>query len=126
MGVQVITTPTGEEMVVMSRGEYEALLQDAAEAFEDGADAATYAAAMAAQSPEDMLPPEVSAMILDGQGRVRALRKWRSLSVDELAAIANVDPELIAQIELGTRLLDRQLAAQLSSALNVPAGWLAV
>ncbi len=80
MGIQTITTPTGEEMVVMPRAEYDALVAAAEEAFEDGADAAAYDAALAALKPEDVLPPELSRAILAGTGRVRAFRQWRARS----------------------------------------------
>jgi hypothetical protein len=70
MGIQTITTPAGEEMVVMPRSEYDALLAAAEDAFEDSADAAAFAAALERHQPQDILPAGLSAAILSGKGRV--------------------------------------------------------
>lgn len=125
MGIQTITTPAGEEMVVMPRAEYEALVTAAEEAFEDGADVAAYAAAIAALQPEDVLPPGISAAILRGVGRIRAFREWRGLSEAELAAASGLSETDLNDLENGRRILSREWAAGLSQALNLPAGWLA-
>lgn len=125
MGIQTITTPAGEEMVVMPRAEYEALVTAAEEAFEDGADAAAYDAAIAAMQPEDLLPPDVSAAILNGMGRVRAYREWRGLSRSELAAASGLSGTELEDLENGRRVLSREWAAGLSGALRLPVGWLA-
>ncbi len=125
MGIQTITTPAGEEMVVMPRAEYEALVTAAEEAFEDGADVAAYSAAIAALQPEDVLPPDLSAAILKGVGRVRAFREWRGLSGSELASASGLSETELDDLESGRRVLSREWAAGLSQALNLPVGWLA-
>ena len=125
MGIQTITTPAGEEMVVMPRAEYEALLDEAADAYEDGADAATFAAALAAQRPEDVLPAAVSAAILAGHGRPRAFREWRGISTSALSEQTGIAKSVLDEIEAGKRLLDREAAARIGVALDLPAGWLA-
>ena len=101
MGIQTITTPAGEEMVVMPRADYEALIAEREEAFEDGADAAAFAAAMSAMSPQDVLPAEVTAGILAGKGRVRAFREWRGLSPQDLAEAGSLPLDQVRQIEAG-------------------------
>ena len=98
----------------------------AADAYEDGADAATFASALAAQSPADVLPTSVSADILSGHGRVRAFREWRSMSPETLSAQLGVDTEALLKLEAGERLLDRETAARISEALDLPSGWLAI
>lgn len=125
MGIQTITTPAGEEMVVMPRADYEALIAEREEAFEDGADAAAFAAAMAAMSPQDVLPAEVTAAILAGKGRVRAFREWRGLSPQGLAEAGSLPLNQVTQIEAGEILLSRDAAASIALALDLPAGWLA-
>lgn len=125
MGVQIITTPAGEEMVVMPRAEYDALVDAAQEAFEDGADAAAYAHAYATMKPEDLLPPEVSAAILKGKGRLRALREWRGESAAALATASGVAQAELESVEAGRKLLARDAAARLAEALSVPTNWLA-
>jgi ribosome-binding protein aMBF1 (putative translation factor) len=126
MGVQTITTPAGEEMVVMPRADYEALLAQRQEAFEEGADAAAFAAALANMRPEDVLPAEVTADILAGKGRVRAFREWRGLDQETLARDSAIPQEELMRIEAGEVLLSRDAAAALVLALDLPAGWLAV
>ncbi|KQN73632.1 helix-turn-helix transcriptional regulator [Devosia sp. BK] len=125
MGVQIITTPTGEEMVLMSRAEYEALLADRDDAFEDGADAAAFAAARAALRSEDILPASVSAEILAGESRLCAFRKWRGLDVTDLAVATGIDGMVLTQIEAGDRLFSRDEAARIAEALDLPMSWLA-
>lgn len=56
MNPQFIKTPNGEDMVLLSRAEFDALMAAAAEAAEDAADAATYDEAMASLSPSERLP----------------------------------------------------------------------
>lgn len=126
MGIQTITTPAGEEMVVMPRADYEALVAASEDAFEDGADAAAYSAALAALRPDDVLPADVSAAILKGKGRVQAFREWRGLSPVELVQKSGMTESALAQIEDGQVLLSRDAAAAIALALDLPAGWLAV
>src|SRR5690606_2428109 len=98
MGIQTITTPAGEEMVVMPRAEYEALVAASEEAFEDGADVAAYTAALAAASPEEILPADITAAILQGKGRVRAFREWRGLNQHELAEASTLPLDHLMQV----------------------------
>jgi len=125
MGIQTITTPAGEEMVIMPRAEYESLLADRDDAFEDGADAAAFAAAQAALQPGDILPASVSAGILAGQGLVSAFRRWRGVDLAELAVAAGIDSKLLTEIEAGERLLSRDHSARITEALDLPFNWLA-
>jgi len=124
MGIQTITTPAGEEMVVMPRAEYETLITERDTAFEDGADAATFAAAMAELSPEDVLPADLTAAILAGKGRLRAFREWRGLELQQLALESGLAEARLEQLEAGEILLSRDDAGRLSEALALPIGWL--
>ena len=126
MGIQTITTPAGEEMVIMSRAEYEALIAERDEAFEDGADVAAYDAALAAARPEEILPPEVTAAILKGKGRVRAYREWQGISLTKLASDSGLGEEKLRAVEGGETLLTRDVAAKIAQALKLPTSWLAV
>lgn len=126
MGIQTITTPAGEEMVVMPRADYEALVAAGEDAFEDGADAAAYAAALAAMLPQDVLPAGITAAILSGKGRVKAFREWRGMSQDELAAASSMSADELRDLEEGQTLLSRDAAARIALALDLPTGWLTV
>ena len=65
---QIIRTPGGEELVVLPRAEYEALLERADHAAEDADDIAIYDARKAELAAGGVvLPPEVSAAILRGE-----------------------------------------------------------
>src|ERR1700747_1091871 len=75
---QIIRTPSGEELVVLSRAEYEALLDRADRGTEDAEDVAIYDARKAELAAGGVvLPPEVSAAILRGESRLKAIRNWR-------------------------------------------------
>lgn len=124
MGIQIITSPTGEEMVVLPRSEYDALVLAAEEAFEDGADVATYDAIIATLTPADILPAEVSAFVTKGDRRVRAFRKWRGLSQQELAASSGLAQGFLSDLENGRRALTEDVAAKLRLALDLPPYWL--
>ena len=71
---QTIITSSGETLVILPLAEYEALLDAAAGADEDAADVAAYDAAKAALAigEEQMLPPEVCGLVLNGHSRLRA------------------------------------------------------
>src|SRR5258708_39426876 len=75
---QIIRTPSGEELVVLPRAEYEALLERADHEVEDADDVAIYDARKAELAAGGgVLPQEVSAAILRGEGRRKTLRNWR-------------------------------------------------
>ncbi|MBQ1542348.1 XRE family transcriptional regulator [Caulobacter sp. CCUG 60055] len=122
---QIITTPGGEEMVVLSRRDYDDLLAAAAEAEEDAADVAIYDRRKAELTPDDILPPEVSALMLSGDSRLKAMRKWRHFSQVELADRAGIAQGFLSDLERRSKTASPETAAALAAALNVPAAWLA-
>jgi hypothetical protein len=66
---QIIRTPNGEELVVLPRADYEALVERADREAEDADDVALYDARKAELAAGGgVLPPEVSAAILPLQG----------------------------------------------------------
>ena len=83
---QIVRTPSGDEMVVIPRQEYERLLAAAYD--EDADDVAIYEARKAelASDPKGVLPTPVSADMLKGLSRFKALRRWRGLTQSALAA----------------------------------------
>ncbi len=90
MNVQIITTPAGEELSVMPKREYDALVRAAEEAMEDAADVAAFDAAMADLAGSSPLPAEVSANVLKGMGLLRAIRTWKGKQQQEVAAAAGL------------------------------------
>jgi hypothetical protein len=78
---QTIRSPSGEELVVLSRAEFDALTSAAAEALEDADDVAVFDERMAALNSglDAPLPVEVSAAMLRGESLLRALRSWKGV-----------------------------------------------
>lgn len=123
--VQTILAPNGDEMVVISRAEYDALVAAATEADEDAADAAMFderIAELAAGSAE-ALPVEVSAAVLNGSTRMKAIRKWRGVSQVELAERTGLGQGYLSDIENGRRKAEAAVA-KIAAALDVPIAWL--
>lgn len=125
MTIQMLKTPSGDELVVLPLEEYKRLVSLASEAEEDAADTAAYDAAKAEfdASGQQTLPPEVSAMMLKGMSLLRALRKWRGLTQVELAGKAGIQQGYLSDIELDRRKGSADTLVALAGALNVPAGW---
>jgi acyl-CoA reductase-like NAD-dependent aldehyde dehydrogenase len=123
--VQYLKTPSGEELVVISRADYDAMIAEMANAAEDDADAAIYAARKAELRAEDILPPEVSSLLLKGDSRLRAIRKWRDVTQMLLMHRTDLTQGHISDLETGRRRITREVAQQLARALDVPVSWLA-
>ena len=124
---QIIRSPSGEELVVLSRAEFDRLAALAAEAEEDAADGAAYDSAMAAlaDGAETLLPPELSTLILEGKCRLAAARKWRGLSQAELAEKAGLRQGYVSDLETGRRKGAAATLERIAGALDVPLNWIA-
>jgi Helix-turn-helix len=121
-GPQIIRTPGGEELVVLSRAEYEALLERADHDAEDAEDVAIYDARKAAG--EGVLPPEVSAAILRGESRLKAIRNWRDETQLHLSFKTGIGQGYLSDLESGRRTGTPETIAKLAHALSVPVEWL--
>jgi antitoxin component HigA of HigAB toxin-antitoxin module len=124
MGVQFIKTPAGDEMVVLPRAEYDALIEAAAEAEEDAADIAAYDAAKANSATSKPLPFEVSQSILKGNSLLKALRLWRDETQMHLALKTQTSQGFISELENRQRGMTDEMAQRLAKALKVPKSWL--
>jgi hypothetical protein len=122
-GPQIIRTPGGEELVVLPRAEYEALLLERAEnEVEDADDIAIYDARKAAGG--GVLPPEVSAAILRGESRLKAIRNWRGETQLHLSFKTGIGQGYLSDLESGRRTGTPETIAKLAQALSVPVEWL--
>lgn len=123
---QIIRTPDGEELVVLTRAEYEALLERADHETEDADDVAIYDARKAelAVGGDGVLPPEVSAAILRGDSRLKAIRKWRDETQLHLEFKTGIGQGYLSDLESGRRTGTPETIAKLAEALNVPVEWL--
>ena len=122
MGVQFIKSPSGEDMVVLPRSEYDALVQAAEDAAEDAADIAAYDAAKAAGV--EPLPFELSQLVLKGNGLLKSIRLWRDIGQVKLAHDMGTSPGFVSDLENGRRKITPEIAEKLAKALNVPVHWL--
>ncbi|MBW8298158.1 MAG: helix-turn-helix transcriptional regulator [Hydrogenophaga sp.] len=97
-------TPNGEEMVVLSRKDYEALLQrlDRVEDLEDSLAIADFEKKLAA-GQEELIPSEVVDRMVDGESPVRVWRDYRGLSAKDLAAKAGISTAYLSEIETGKK-----------------------
>jgi hypothetical protein len=122
MGAQFIKSPSGEDMVVLPRSEYDALIEAAEDALEDAADVAAYDAAMAAGV--EPLPFEVSQAVLKGASRLKAIRLWRDETQMHLAFRTETSQGLISDLENRRRDMTAEMARRLAEVLDVPVSWL--
>src|SRR5260221_13982115 len=98
---QVIQTETGEELIVLTRRDYDALLAQAGD--EEAEDRMTVrlaeeSRAAIARGEDVLLPEEGWTAIENGQNRVRGLREYRCLTADELAWRAGLLPQQLIGI----------------------------
>jgi ribosome-binding protein aMBF1 (putative translation factor) len=121
---QIIRTPSGDEMVVIPRAEYEALIAAAHD--EDQDDVAIYDARKAelAAKENGLLPQPVSEAMLKGDSLLRALRRWRDITQSDLAAKAEVGQGFISDLESRRRTGAPETLRRLARALDVPPEWL--
>ncbi|KQS99173.1 MULTISPECIES: helix-turn-helix domain-containing protein [unclassified Rhizobium] len=98
------TTPNGEEMVVLSRSDYNLLLQQSelVEDLEDLLAVKAYEARVAA-GEEERVPVEFVDRLIDGEHPVRVWRDFRGLSAKDLAAAAGISTAYISEIETGKK-----------------------
>lgn len=113
-------------MVIISRADYEALLQRAADADEDEADVAIYdeRKARLAAGEADKLPLEVSAAMLKGDKLLKALRGWRDMTQAQVAEASGIGQGYYSEIEKGTRRGSQEVLSSIAKALDIPAAWL--
>lgn len=124
MSPQIIKSPAGEEMVVIPKAEYDALVQAAAAHADDAADAAIYLARKAALDKNSVLPAEISASILRGEKVRAAIRKWRKVTQIELAESIGISQGALSDIESGRRQPSDAVAEKMAQALDVPKEWI--
>jgi DNA-binding XRE family transcriptional regulator len=129
MGKSQIIHTDGEDLVVIPRSDYEALLARAGdEASEDAATARIIAAtdAKIARGEDVALPAAVWAAIESGEHPVRAIRKYRGLTQMDVAKEAGLRQGYIADIEAGRKRGSasslKAIAAALAVSLDIIVG----
>ena len=128
MGVQTIVTDSGEELIVLSRRDYDALL--AALGDEEAEDRATIRIADEAQAALDrgdafVMPAGfVERMLLDGDTRVRAARLYVGQELDHLSARSLVDAARLELLDQGKDAPTPDERDRIAAALRVDPRWL--
>ena len=125
--IQIIRSPSGEELVVLPKAEYEALLAAASEADEDAVDLAIYDARKAEllAGIDSALPEAVSLLLLRGNSRLKAVRLWREISQTQLAEKAGIGQGYLSDLESGRRAGSPEVLGTLAQCLDVPLEWMA-
>jgi len=90
-------TPNGEDMIVLSKSDYEALLERA-ELAEDIAAVDDYRRKLAA-GEEEAIPEEFASRLIDGENPIRVYRELRGLSARELADRTGISAAFLSEIE---------------------------
>lgn len=126
MKPQFIRSPSGDELVVLSRAEYDALILAAEPDNEDAEDIAIFDERMAelASGLSERLPPEVSAAMLRGDSLLKAVRNWRGLTQAQLALQAGLGQGYVSDLEAGRRKGTKETIAQIARVLDVDERWL--
>jgi DNA-binding XRE family transcriptional regulator len=123
MGKSQVIHTDGEDLVVITRSDYEALLARAGDAASEDAMTARIVEATDAKIArgEDVaLPAAVWAAIESGEHPVRAIRKYRGLTQIEVAGRAGLRQGYIADIEAGKKAGSTTSLKAIAAALGVP------
>lgn len=73
-----------------------------------------------------LLPGEVAGSMLKGSTLLRALRKWRGVTQDQLAEMTGLAQSYLSELEAqGGKGGTAEAWAKIAQALDVPADWLA-
>jgi DNA-binding XRE family transcriptional regulator len=99
---QTIKTPSGEDMVVLPKADYDRLLAAAHDKLGDEADAREAARILARleSGEEETLPFDIVKR-LRTENRIKVLREYRGMTQRELAKAAELNPLYLTQIEFG-------------------------
>ena len=121
---QIIRSPTGEEMVVLSKAEYEALLLLLEEAEEDADDRAIYDLRKAELGAAPPLPSAVSSAMLRGDSLLKALREWKGMTQSNLAKASGLGQGYLSDMENRKRTASKETLERIAKILQLPNGWL--
>ncbi|ADH89954.1 transcriptional regulator, XRE family [Ancylobacter novellus DSM 506] len=101
MNNQIITTPSGDRLVVLPEADYQALVAAA----EDAADivAVCRFKERLASGEEGLVPAAIVDRLVAGENAIRVWREHRGLSASSLAEKAGIARAFLSQIETGNR-----------------------
>lgn len=113
----IITTPSGDRMVIIPAEEYERLV----EAAEDAADLREIdeIKRKLAAGEEELVPADIVNRIIDGENKIRVWREYRGLSGKDLAEKTGLTAAYISQLETGNREGKIETFKKIATALGV-------
>lgn len=94
-------TPSGDEMVILSRAEYDTLLQERDMA-QDVATFDRYQQRLV-HGTEEQIPSAIVERLLAGENPLKVWRGHRGLSIRELAERAGLSASYVSEIETGRK-----------------------
>jgi DNA-binding Xre family transcriptional regulator len=94
-------TPNGEDMIVLSKSDYDMLL-DRAELAEDMAAIEVYRKKLAS-GEEEAIPEEFAIRLIGRENPIRVYRELRGLSARELAEKTGISAAFLSEIETGKK-----------------------
>jgi DNA-binding Xre family transcriptional regulator len=101
MTAVLFKTPGGEDMVVLSRTDYEALVEKA-ELATDARDVAIFRSRRLL-GVEEMIPDDFANRLIAGESPIRVYRELRRLSARELAERTGISAAFLSEIETGKK-----------------------
>lgn len=122
---QFIKAPDGSELVVITRAEYDALVN---RLDEDEEDVAIFDARMAELQSGGAapLPREVAQLMLNGDSLLKALRKWRDQTQLYLEFKTGLSQSYISDLESGKKQGTPETLRKIADALQIEPKWLGV
>lgn len=114
---QFFKTPNGEEFAILSRADYEALIDELEELSDVAAVKESIRAV--AEGRDILLPGDVGFAIGLGENIVKVLRKWRGFTQQQLAERTGLAKNYISRVERGQAPGNKARKA-LATALAVP------
>jgi DNA-binding XRE family transcriptional regulator len=109
MAVQTLTTPTGDKLIVLTEEEYEDLI--------DTRESIIAERALAEGRMETFSEAEVKAY-LSSPSPLAFWRTWRHVSAAELARVAGISEQYLAELEAGRAVADVATYARLAGRLR--------
>ncbi len=111
----------GAEMVLLTRAEFDALMEVVEDAEEDAELSAIYDQRMADLKAgyDIILPVEVSARCRKGESLLRAVRNWRGLTQAEVAEKSGLTQGYLSDLEAGKREGTPQTLRKIAEAMGV-------
>lgn len=121
MTPQFIKTESGEELVVLPRRQYDALL---AQLGDDAAEDRMAEHLVAEAAVEPRLPAWLGEAIARGENPLRAAREHAGLTQQELAERVQIGQAELNEVERGGKPAAKQIRQRVAAALNVDPEWL--